>query len=121
VKVEELRKIREKVQKEMDLRAGEKATKVVVGMGTCGIAAGARPVMAAINDELAQKNANNVTVVQSGCAGFCEQEPLVDILRPGEKKVTYGKVNPEKARRIVAEHVLGGRVLKEYVFAQEKE
>ena len=118
--VEELKKIREKVQKEMDLRGGEKAIKIVVGMGTCGIAAGARPVMAAIKDELARRNAENVSVVQSGCAGFCEQEPLVDVLRPGEKKVTYGKVNPDKARKIVAEHIVGGRVLNEFVFAQEK-
>ena len=118
--VEELKKIREKVQKEMDLRGGEKAIKVGVGMGTCGIAAGARPVMAAIKDELARQNADNVSVIQSGCAGFCEQEPLVDVLLPGEKKVTYGKVNPDKARKIVAEHIVGGRVLNEFVFAQEK-
>jgi len=120
VNVEELKKIRERSQKEIDLRSGEKAIKVVVGMGTCGIAAGARPVMAAIKDELARRKAENVTVVQSGCAGFCEQEPLVDVLRPGEKKVTYGKVSPDKARRIVAEHVVGGRVVNEFVFAQEK-
>lgn len=104
----------------MDLRNGEKAIKVVVGMGTCGIAAGARPVMAAIKDELARQNAKNVTVIQSGCAGFCEQEPIMDIFRPGEKKVTYGKVSPDKARKIVVEHILGGRVVNEFVFAQEK-
>ena len=118
--LEELKKIREKMQKEIDLRSGEKAIKVVVGMGTCGIAAGARPVMAAIKDEIARQKAESVTVVQSGCAGFCEQEPLVDILRPGEKKVTYGKVNAEKARKIVVEHIVGGRVVSEFVFAQEK-
>ena len=118
--VEELKKIREKMQKEIDLRSGEKATKVVIGMGTCGIAAGARPVMAAIKEELSRAKAENVTVTQSGCAGFCEQEPLVDVFRPGEKKVTYGKVNPERARRIVAEHIVGGRVVNEFVFAQEK-
>jgi NADP-reducing hydrogenase subunit HndB len=120
VNIEELKKIREKMQKEMDLRAGEKAIKIVVGMGTCGIAAGARPVLAAINDELAKRQAQKVTVTQSGCAGFCEQEPLVDVFRPGEKKVSYGKVDPQKARKIVAEHIVGGRVVKEFVFAQEK-
>ncbi len=118
--IEELKKIREKMQKEIDLRTGEKAVKVVVGMGTCGIAAGARPVMAAIKDELSRQNAENVTVTQSGCAGFCAQEPLVDVFRPGEKKVTYGKVTAEKARRIVSEHVLKGRVVSDFVFAQEK-
>ena len=118
--VEELKKIREKMQKEIDLRSGEKAVKVVIGMGTCGIAAGARPVMAAIKEELSRTNAENVTVTQSGCAGFCEQEPLVDVFRPGEKKVTYGKVSPERARRIVAEHIVGGRIVNEFVFAQEK-
>jgi NADP-reducing hydrogenase subunit HndB len=90
-----------------------------VGMGTCGIAAGARPVMAAIKEHLAQQKAENVSVVQSGCAGFCEQEPLVDVFRPGEKKVTYGKVSPDKARRIVAEHVIGGKPVSEFIFAQE--
>ncbi len=118
--IDELKKIREKMQKELDLRAGEKAIKVVVGMGTCGIAAGARPVLAAIKEELSKQQAQNVMVTQSGCAGFCEQEPLVDVFRPGEKKVSYGKVDAEKARRIVAEHIIGGRVLKEFVFAQEK-
>ncbi len=118
--IEELKKIRENMQREMDLRVGEKAIKIVVGMGTCGIAAGARPVLAAIKEELARQHAENVTVTQSGCAGFCEQEPLVDVFRPGENKVSYGKVNPEKARKIVAEHIIGGRVLKEFVFAQEK-
>jgi NADP-reducing hydrogenase subunit HndB len=118
--IDELKKIREKSQKEMNLRNGEKAIKVVVGMGTCGIAAGARPVMAAIKDELGRQNVQNVTVIQSGCAGFCEQEPLMDIFRPGEEKVTYGKVNPDKARKIVVEHIMGGRVVQEFVFAQEK-
>ena len=117
--IEELKKIREKVQKEMNLRSGEKPIKVVVGMGTCGIAAGARPVMAAIKEHLAQQQAENVSVVQAGCAGFCEQEPLVDVFRPGEKKVTYGKVSPDKARRIVAEHVIGGKPVSEFIFAQE--
>jgi NADP-reducing hydrogenase subunit HndB len=120
VNLEELKKIREKMQKEIGLRSGEKAIKVVIGMGTCGIAAGARPVMTAIKEELARQNAEDVTVTQSGCAGFCEQEPLVDVLRPGEKKVTYGKVSPEKARRIVSEHVVAGRVVTDFVFAQEK-
>ncbi len=118
--IDELKKIREKMQKELDLRGAEKAIKVVVGMGTCGIAAGARPVLAAIKEELAKQQAQNVMVTQSGCAGFCEQEPLVDVFRPGEKKVSYGKVDAEKARRIVTEHIIGGRVLKEFVFAQEK-
>ena len=118
--VEELKKIREKMQREIDLRGGEKAIKVVIGMGTCGIAAGARPVMAAIKEELSRQKTENVTVTQSGCAGFCEQEPLVDVFLPGEKKVTYGKVNPERARRIVAEHIVGGRVVNDFVFAQEK-
>jgi NADP-reducing hydrogenase subunit HndB len=117
--IEELKKIREKVQKEMTLRSGEKPIKVVVGMGTCGIAAGARPVMAAIKDQLAQQKAENVTVVQSGCAGFCEQEPLVDVFRPGEKKITYGQVSPDKARKIVTEHIIGGNPVSGYIFAQE--
>ena len=118
--IDELKKIRDRAQKEMDLRRGEKSIKVTICMGTCGIAAGARPVMAAIQEELARRNAAHVAVIQSGCAGFCAQEPLVDVLRLGEKKVTYAKVNPEKARKIVTEHILGGRIVNEYVLAQEK-
>lgn len=118
--IEELRKIKEKMQKELELRAGEKAIKVVVGMGTCGIAAGARQVIAAIQDELSQKKIEGVMVTQSGCAGFCEQEPIVDVYLPGEERVTYGKVNPDRARRIVNEHILGGRVLRDFVLAKEK-
>ena len=118
--IEELRKIKEKMQKELDLRAGEKAIKVVVGMGTCGIAAGARQVMAAIKDELSQKKIEGVMVTQSGCAGFCEQEPIVDVYLPGKERVSYGKVTPERARRIVSEHILEGRVLEDFVLAREK-
>jgi NADP-reducing hydrogenase subunit HndB len=117
--IEELKKIRERAQKEMTLRSGEKPIKVVVGMGTCGIAAGARPVLAAIKDHLARQKAENVTVIQGGCAGFCEQEPLVDVFRPGEKKVTYGKVSPEKTQKIVIEHIIGGNPVSEFIFAQE--
>ncbi len=118
--IEELKRIKEKMQKELDLREGEKAVKVVVGMGTCGIAAGARPVMAAIKDELTRRKVENVTINQTGCAGFCEQEPIVDVYWAGKERVTYGKVNPEKARKIVNEHILGGRVVKDFVFAKDK-
>lgn len=108
------------MQKELDLRRGEKAIKMVVGMGTCGIAAGARQVMAAIRNELALKRVENVTINQTGCAGFCEQEPIVDVYWPGKERVTYGKVDPEKARRIVNEHILGGQAVKDLVLAKEK-
>jgi NADP-reducing hydrogenase subunit HndB len=115
----ELAELRKKAQEMTRLREGDAPLKVVVGMGTCGIAAGARDTMAAILDELAQHNRDDVTVTQTGCAGRCEMEPLVEVCEPGQPKVTYGKVTPERARRIVAEHIGSGRIIEEWVVAKQ--
>lgn len=115
--VEELERIRKQAQAMTRLREGKETTRIVVGMGTCGIAAGARETLSAIMDELAKRNIQDVVVTQTGCVGLCEQEPIVDVIKPGAAKVTYGKVTKEKARQIVASHIVNGQVVGEWVIA----
>lgn len=113
--LDELKKIRESAQQMMRLREGGEGTRLVVGMGTCGIAAGARETLAAIMDELQKRNLDAVVVTQTGCVGLCEKEPLVDVIRPGQPRVTYGYVDAEKARKIIANHVVNNQVIGEWV------
>lgn len=113
--VEDLERIRKQAKVMTKLREGGETTKVVVGMGTCGIAAGARETLSAIMDELARRNIQDVIVTQTGCIGLCEQEPIITVERPGEGKVSYGKVSGERARKIVASHVINGQVVGEWV------
>ena len=89
-------------------------TRVVVGMATCGIAAGARPVLNAFTEQIARRDLANVMVTQTGCIGFCQYEPIVEVFRPGEEKVTYIRMNPEKAARVVSEHLVGGKPVLEF-------
>ena len=111
----ELQAIRDKAREKMTVRDNnEEATRVVVGMATCGIAAGARPVLNAFVDEVAKRHLNNVTVTQTGCIGMCQLEPTVEVFVPGKEKVTYAKVSPEKVARIVADHLVNGNVVAEY-------
>ena len=95
-------------------KEGKDAVRVVVGMATCGIAAGARPVMLAFVEELKRRNLIDVTVSQTGCIGMCRLEPMVDVIVPGQEKVTYVKVKPEMVGRIVAEHIVNGRPVEAY-------
>ena len=90
------------------------AARVVVGMATCGIAAGARPVMLQFVEEIKKRNLEHVNVSQTGCIGMCRLEPMLDVLVPGKEKVTYVKVKPEMVSRIVAEHIVNGRPVEEY-------
>ncbi len=113
--LEDLKRFRAKVleKKARDARLGN--TQVIVSMGSCGIAAGAQKTMDAI---LVQKKAGhmqNVQVSLTGCSGQCEEEPIVQVITADQRKVTYGKVSPEVARRILLEHVLGGKVVMEFV------
>ncbi len=112
----ELRKIRDDVRKSLELRAGQHRAKVVVCMGTCGIAAGARDTMKAFMDALESEGVSDVAVTATGCAGFCEQEPLVEVQIQGGKPIRYGHVDGNAAARIVKEHVIGGNVVTEMVF-----
>lgn len=118
--LEDLRKIREQAQKAMQVREGGHRSKMVVAMGTCGIASGAREVMAAIMDELDKRGITDVLVTQSGCKGLCEQEPTVDVSKPGQPMVTYGYVTPEKVRAIVAQHIVNDLIAGEWVVATDE-
>lgn len=115
--LEDLARLRDEVRERMKVREGARAVRITVGMGTCGIAAGARDVMNALLDELAKRGLTDVTVTQTGCAGLCEYEPLVEVARPGQPKVTYSYVTPEKIRQIVAQHVVNGQIIGEWVLA----
>ena len=113
--LEELKAIREKMKKQMDIREqNEDNIRVVVGMATCGIAAGAKPVLAAFVEEVDKRNLKNVTVTQTGCIGVCRLEPVVEVYVPGQEKVTYVKMKPEMVSTIVNEHLVNRRVVTEY-------
>lgn len=102
----ELQALRDKVKNEIGVRSDATGnTRVVVGMATCGIAAGARPVLTAFTEEVAKRGLNNVTIAQTGCIGICQYEPVVEIFEPGKDKVTYVRMTPEKAACVVAEHL----------------
>ena len=116
----DLQALREKLKADIKLRRNEGAV-VVVGMGTCGIAAGAREVMSAILEELAVRKLVDVQVRQTGCIGMCEKEVLVDVVRPGEPRITYGKVKPEDVRKIIGDHVVNGRIVEELVVGKIEE
>ncbi len=112
----ELQAIREKTLGRINLRKEDESevVRVVIGMATCGIAAGARPVMLAFMDEINKRGLNHVTVSQTGCIGMCRLEPMVDVIMPGQEKVTYVHMTPEKVARVVAEHIVNGRPVEEY-------
>ncbi|NLX69552.1 MAG: (2Fe-2S) ferredoxin domain-containing protein [Clostridiales bacterium] len=110
----ELEEIRKRTLESVNLRKDRSGTRVVVGMGTCGIAAGARPVLLSFIEEIKKRNLQDVTVTQTGCIGVCRYEPMVEIYRPGEEKVTYVKMTPEKVKRVVAEHIVNGRSVTEF-------
>ena len=111
----ELQAIKERTLKAMTARNdSEDATRIVVGMATCGIAAGARPVMNAFTEELARRTLNNVTVSQTGCIGMCQYEPIVEVFVPGQEKVTYVQMTAEKVAKVVNDHIVNGNVVTEY-------
>lgn len=111
----ELAAIREKMKDKVVLREGSGEIRVVVGMATCGIAAGARPVLNAFVEEVSKAGLNDkVTVSQTGCIGVCQFEPVVEIFEAGKEKVTYVKMNAEKAAEVVEKHLKGGNVVTEY-------
>ncbi len=111
----ELAELREKMKSAVNMRNDNTdSTRVVVGMATCGIAAGARPVLTAFVDEVAKRQLNNVMVVQTGCIGLCQYEPIVEVNEPGKEKVTYVKMTAEKVAKVVAEHLVNGQIVTEY-------
>ena len=110
----ELEAIRKKASKDVNIRTQKDGTRIVIGMATCGIAAGARPVMSAFLEEVNKRELSNINVSQTGCIGVCRLEPIVEIYREGEEKVTYVEVEPSMAARIIAEHVVNGNPVNEY-------
>lgn len=118
--LDELAKIREEALKKVDLRHDREGTRIVVGMATCGISAGARPVLMALVEEVKKRNLQDVIVSQTGCIGVCRLEPIVEVYRPGEEKVTYVKMTAEKAKKIVLDHIVNGKVVTPYTIGADK-
>jgi NADP-reducing hydrogenase subunit HndB len=115
--LDDLKKIKEQALQRRAIRDASARAHVTVAMGTCGIAAGARDAMKAILDAIEKDEVAGVLVTQTGCIGLCEFEPIVDV-QIGNEKVSYGKVTPERARAIVAEHVVGGKPIKEWMITR---
>jgi len=114
--MQELEAIRQKAKKAMKVREGqENAIVVSVAMGTCGIAKGARDVMMALVDETAKRGLDSVVITQSGCAGFCEKEPMAKVHMPGQPEINYGYLDANRARDIVARHLVHGEIVHDYV------
>ncbi len=113
--LEDLKRAREEALKKRELKATSGTAQVIVGMGTCGIAAGARDAMKAILDTIEKDEISGVLVTQTGCIGLCEKEPIVQVVIGEAPKVTYGKVTPEVARRIMKEHVVDGKIVSNNV------
>ena len=118
--LEELRALKEKTKAQMNLRNEQNGLRVVVGMATCGIAAGARPVMNTFVEEIAKRQLNNVKVTMTGCIGLCKFEPIVEVIDPSGDKVTYVKMDAQKAARVVAEHLVNGKIVSEYTIKAEE-
>ncbi|MBE6588652.1 MAG: (2Fe-2S) ferredoxin domain-containing protein [Ruminococcaceae bacterium] len=118
----ELAAIREKMKDKIVLReGGESSVRIVVGMATCGIAAGARPVLSAFVEGVEKEGlAGKAIVSQTGCIGICQYEPVVEVMEPGKEKITYVKMTPEKVEKVLKEHIKGGKVVQEYTIAAAK-
>lgn len=118
--LEELRELRAELEKEISARNSEGKPKIIIGMGTCGIAAGARDILQAVAGEVRKRNLD-VTTTQTGCIGMCEQEPLIDVQLPGQDRITYGRVTARDVERIIVEHVINGHVVEELAIARFEE
>ena len=111
----ELQAIKNRMKDRVVLRDGMEGARVVVGMATCGIAAGARPVLNAFVEGVNKEGLEgSVAVTQTGCIGICQYEPVVEVFEPGKEKVTYVKMNPDKAKEVIEKHLKGGQVVSEY-------
>ena len=113
--LEELKAIRDRMQGQVGMRSADSnQTRVVVGMATCGIASGARPVLNTLAQLVQEKGLKDVVVTQTGCIGLCQSEPIVEIYAPGKEKVTYIKMTPEKAKEVVEQHLERGLTVSKY-------
>jgi NADP-reducing hydrogenase subunit HndB len=112
--LDELKKIRERAQKEVELRQKQARIRIVVGMGTSGIAAGARDVLKTFVEEISRRNLSDVVVTQTGERGLASQEPMVEVLEEGKSVVVYGNLDVEKTKRVIVEHIVNGKPVSEY-------
>ncbi|MBR3817132.1 MAG: (2Fe-2S) ferredoxin domain-containing protein [Clostridia bacterium] len=120
--LEELMALRDAAKLNMTTRDGStEATRIVVGMATCGIAAGARPVMNKFVEEITKRNIQHVTVAQTGCIGMCQYEPIAEVMVPGKDKVTYVQLTEEKVAKIIVDHIVNGKPVAEYTIGAIKE
>ena len=118
--VEELKKLREQARGQVDLRSGPKENRITVHMGTCGIAAGARDILATLAEELGRASVRNVTLRQSGCIGLCDQEPMLTYTDKSGRDFLYVQLTREKAREFVASHLLAGRPVDRFILEGDK-
>ncbi len=121
IKIEDLDKISKKVKGSVILREGESRAKITVHMGTCGISAGAREIMSTLMTEIEKENIQDIILTTSGCAGLCSKEPMATVELKGETPVKYIELTPDKTRKIFKEHVLGGKIVKDYALAKGSE
>ncbi len=119
--IKDLDKISQRVRKSTLLREGAGRAKITVHMGTCGIAAGARKIMSTLMDEFEKQDITDVILTSSGCAGLCSREPMATVELKDEAPVKYADLNPEKIRKILSEHVNGGKIVQEYAFVKGSE
>lgn len=116
--LEELKAIRDRMQGQVQFRSDDTThTRVLVGMATCGIASGARPVLTALSDAVQTNHLNHIAVISTSCIGLCQYEPIVEVIEPGKDKVTYVHVTPEKAVEIVDQHLVNGHIIQEYTIS----
>ena len=119
--LEELKAIRDRMQGQVNIREEDSdSLRIVVGMATCGIAAGARPVLTAFSDAVQEKGLKNVAVVQTGYVGLCQYEPIVEVYSKGNEKVTYVRMTAEKAKEVIEQHIVGGKIVTKYTINSEK-
>ncbi len=119
--LEELKAIRERMQGQVGFRSEDSDNiRVVVGMATCGIASGARPVLTTLAEEVQKRGMSNVSVTQTGCIGLCQYEPIVEIMEPGKDKITYVKMDPTKAIEVLEQHLVRGQIVEKYTLNAEK-
>ena len=120
--IADIQAIREKMKSQIVVRDKDTSNeiRIIVGMATCGISAGARPVFNTLMDEVANRQLSNVKVVRTGCLGMCTLEPIVEVLEPGKDKVTYCRVTPAKAKEIIDKHIVGGNICTQYLINNEE-
>jgi len=118
--LQELAEIRDRMKSKVAMREGQNDIRIVVGMATCGIAAGARPVLNTLVEEVGKQGlGDKVTVSQTGCIGICRLEPIVEVFEPGKEKVTYVKMTSDKAKQVISEHIKGGKPVYEYTIGEK--